>query len=796
MLERTLRVLEFNKIKDMMKPLALSDSARELIDRLEPTSDLSTAGLWQQETEEAYVILTYIGSHPLTAFEDVRPYLRLAQIGSTLSMKALLAIASFMRAGRMARAALVTDRDNTPYITGLAGGLSSFRQLEEDIDAAIISEDEMSDHASAELYDLRRRIRTANDKIRERLNSYIHNPNTQKYLQDYIITVRNGRYVIPVKAECRGSVPGLIHDQSATGATLFIEPMAIVEINNDLKELMGKEKQEIERILMSFTQQIAPDCDSLRSNLEILSQLDFAFAKAQLSRSMRAVQPRLNDRGYLRIIRGRHPLLDPEKVVPSDIWLGAEFTTLVITGPNTGGKTVTLKTVGLFTLMAQAGLQVPADLGTELAVFDSVFADIGDEQSIEQSLSTFSSHMTNIVSILGQMTPNSLVMFDELGAGTDPTEGAALAMAILETLLKDSIRTMATTHYSELKEYALSHPGVENASVEFNVQTLRPTYRLSIGIPGKSNAFEISRKLGLPEEIIEEASKRLSRDQVRFEDVISNAESQRQIAERERELAQQARLEMQRLRDETDKQRKELERQRDNMLRKARDDARRVLQSAQRESEQIISELKKQRAAGASGLKEHELAAMRQKLQSGLDEVSTMSDTTAQDAGQPLKSVKIGDYVEITHLNTTGTVVSLPDAKGDVQVQAGALKLKVPLKSLRSAKPPKKEKSKWTPALGKDSSKNAAAMSTRDRSVSSETDVRGMTLEEAILAVDLYLDSAVMQSLNEVYIIHGKGTGVLRAGIQDHLRRHPHVKTFRLGKYGEGEDGVTVVTLK
>lgn len=796
MLERTLRVLEFNKIKDMMKPLALSDSARELIDRLEPTSDLSTAGLWQQETEEAYVILTYIGSHPLTAFEDVRPYLRLAQIGSTLSMKALLAIASFMRAGRMARAALVTDRDNTPYITGLAGGLSSFRQLEEDIDAAIISEDEMSDHASAELYDLRRRIRTANDKIRERLNSYIHNPNTQKYLQDYIITVRNGRYVIPVKAECRGSVPGLIHDQSATGATLFIEPMAIVEINNDLKELMGKEKQEIERILMSFTQQIAPDCDSLRSNLEILSQLDFAFAKAQLSRSMRAVQPRLNDRGYLRIIRGRHPLLDPEKVVPSDIWLGAEFTTLVITGPNTGGKTVTLKTVGLFTLMAQAGLQVPADLGTELAVFDSVFADIGDEQSIEQSLSTFSSHMTNIVSILGQMTPKSLVMFDELGAGTDPTEGAALAMAILETLLKDSIRTMATTHYSELKEYALSHPGVENASVEFNVQTLRPTYRLSIGIPGKSNAFEISRKLGLPEEIIEEASKRLSRDQVRFEDVISNAESQRQIAERERELAQQARLEMQRLRDETDKQRKELERQRDNMLRKARDDARRVLQSAQRESEQIISELKKQRAAGASGLKEHELAAMRQKLQSGLDEVSTMSDTTAQDAGQPLKSVKIGDYVEITHLNTTGTVVSLPDVKGDVQVQAGALKLKVPLKSLRSAKPPKKEKSKWTPALGKDSSKNAAAMSTRDRSVSSETDVRGMTLEEAILAVDLYLDSAVMQSLNEVYIIHGKGTGVLRAGIQDHLRRHPHVKTFRLGKYGEGEDGVTVVTLK
>ncbi len=795
MLERTLRVLEFNKIKDMMKPLALSEPARELIDKLTPSSDLATVQLWQQETEEASVILTYIGSHPMTAFEDVRQYLRLAEIGSALSMKALLAIAAFMRAGRVARSALATDRENTPYINSLAGGLNSFRQLEEDIEAAIISEDEMSDRASPELYDLRRRIRTANDRIRDKLNSYIHNPNTQKYLQDYIITVRNGRYVLPVKAECRASVPGLIHDQSATGATLFIEPMAIVEINNDLKELMGKERQEIERILMAFTQQIAPECDSLRSNLDILAQLDFAFAKALLSRNMHAVQPKLNDRGYLRIIRGRHPLLDPAKVVPLDIWLGAEFTTLVITGPNTGGKTVTLKTVGLFTLMAQAGLQVPAELGTELAVFDNVYADIGDEQSIEQSLSTFSSHMTNIVSILGDVTPNSLVMFDELGAGTDPTEGAALAMAILETLLRDKVRTLATTHYSELKEYALAHPGVENASVEFNVQTLRPTYRLSIGIPGKSNAFEISRKLGLPEEIIAEASQRLSRDQVRFEDVISSAESQRQIAEKERELAQQAREEMQRLRDETDRQRAELERQRESMLRKAREDARRVLLSAQRESEQIITELKKQRAAGASSLKEHELAAMRTRLQSGIDEVSPMSAQTP-DAGKPLKTVKPGDYVEITHLNTTGTVISAPDARGEVQVQAGALKLKVPLASLRTAKPPKPEKSKWTPARGKDSSHATANINIRDRSVSTETDVRGMNLEEAIMAVDSYLDNAALQSYGEVYIIHGKGTGVLRAGIQDHLRHHPLVKSFRLGKYGEGEDGVTVVTLK
>lgn len=795
MLERTLRVLEFNKIKDMLKPLALSEPARELIDKLEPTSDLATAQLWQQETEEANVILTYIGANPMAAFDDIRQYLRLAEIGSALSMKALLAIAAFMRAGRTAHSALAAERDNTPYINSLASGISSFRQLEEAITAAIISEDEMSDHASPELYDLRRRIRTANDRIRDKLNSYIHNPNTQKYLQDFIITVRNGRYVIPVKAECRSAVSGLIHDQSATGATLFIEPMAVVEINNDLKELMGKEKQEIERILMLFTQQIAPICASLRSNIEILAQLDFAFAKAALARNMYAVQPKLNERGYMRIIRGRHPLLDPTKVVPADIWLGDEFTTLVITGPNTGGKTVTLKTVGLFTLMAQAGLQVPAALGTELAVFDSVFADIGDEQSIEQSLSTFSSHMTNIVSILQHVTPNSLVMFDELGAGTDPTEGAALAMSILDTLLKTHVRTMATTHYSELKEYALAHTGVENASVEFNVQTLQPTYRLSIGIPGKSNAFEISRKLGLPEEIIEEASTRLSKDQVRFEDVISNAESQRQIAEKERELAQQAREEIQRLRDEMDRQRAELENQRNSMLRKARDDARRVLISAQREAEQIISELKQQRAAGAATLKEHELAGMRSKLQNGLDSLNPL-ENASEAVGKPLKSVKVGDYVDIPHLNTSGVIASLPDVHGEVQIQAGPLKLKLPLDALRSGKPPQKEKSKWKPALGRDSGRATAALNIRDRSVSAETDVRGMMLEEAIAAVDQYLDNAALQSLGEVCIIHGKGTGVLRAGIQSHLRTHPLVKSFRLGKYGEGEDGVTVVTLK
>ena len=559
MKERTLRVLEFTKIRDRLASKAMTDMGRERCEALVPSSNMTEIQRMQAETEEATVILQYVGASPLVPFSDVRASLTLAEKGATLSPKALLEVAALMQSARAARKALDTERDNTPILKVLAQRLSTLHNVEQDITNAIISEDEIADRASNELMDIRRHLRGANERIKEKLNQMIRSSAFQKYLQDPIVTMRNDRYCLPVKAEYRGSVPGLVHDQSSTGATLFIEPMAAVEMGNELKTWAAKEKQEIERILAALSAEIAPYADQLRETVETLAELDYIFAKGMLSREMNAVSPKLNQNGYINIIRGRHPLIDREKVVPSNLWMGKDFTSLIITGPNTGGKTVTLKTVGLLTLMAQAGLQVPADLGTELAVFEQVFADIGDEQSIEQSLSTFSGHMTTIVSIMHEVTPDDLVLFDELGAGTDPTEGAALAQAILQRLLNIRVRTLATTHYSELKAFALSTKGVENASVEFDVETLRPTYRLSIGVPGKSNAFEISRRLGLPENLIDDAKKLLSSDSVRFEDVIANAEYHRQVAEREREIARQASAETVKLRDEAEKLRKQME---------------------------------------------------------------------------------------------------------------------------------------------------------------------------------------------------------------------------------------------
>lgn len=562
--------------------------------------------------------------------------------------------------------------------------------------------------------------------------------------------------------------------------------MAAVEMGNELKQWEAKEKQEIERILAALSAEVAPYAVQLKENLELLAELDFAFAKGLLSRDMSGVTPKMNRDGFINIIRGRHPLIDREKMVPSNLWMGREFTTLIITGPNTGGKTVTLKTVGLFTLMAQAGLHVPADLGTELAVFQQVFADIGDEQSIEQSLSTFSGHMTNIVGIMNEVTADDLVLFDELGAGTDPTEGAALAQTILTALLRKQVRTLATTHYSELKAFALSTPGVENASVEFNVETLRPTYRLSIGVPGKSNAFEISRKLGLSEGLIDEAKKLLSTEDKRFEDVIANAEYHRQVAEKERKLAEQAAAETTKLRDEAEFLRREMEAKREASLRKAKDEARRILENARRESESVMRELKQMKKSAASG-PDMQAAALRKRLEDGIDSLSEGLAQKADRVDKPPKTLKVGDEVEILNLKTRGVVLSAPDAKGEVQLQAGIVKLKAHISQLRLVKeePAKKQKSSFHAETG--------AMT---RTVPMECDVRGMALDEAIPVVDQYLDEAVLASLTEVSIIHGKGTGVLRSGIQQHLRRHPHVKSFRLGVYGEGESGVTVVTLK
>ena len=786
MQERNLRVLEFGKIRDMLAAHAVTDPGRAACLALEPSGDFETVRALQAQTEEADTVLAYSGGNPMAYFKDVREYLKLASVGATLSAKALLDVAEALKASRVVRAALVTDRENTPLLTEMGSRLSTNRSLEEEIFSAILSEDEISDHASQDLYDIRRHIRQINDRVRDKLNSLIRSSSMQKYLQDAIITMRNDRYVVPVKAECRQFVPGLVHDQSGSGSTLFIEPMAVVEAGNELKQWSAKEKQEIQRILSDFSARVAPDAGLIARNLELLSNIDCIFAKAMLGREMKAVPPKINREGRVNLRRARHPLIDPEKVVPSNLWLGGEFTTLIITGPNTGGKTVTLKTVGLLSLMTQAGLLIPADFGSEMAVFDEVFADIGDEQSIEQSLSTFSSHMTNIVKILSSVTEHSLALFDELGAGTDPTEGAALAMSILDHLLKQHVTTMATTHYSELKVFALTTPGVENASVEFNVETLRPTYRLSIGVPGKSNAFEISRKLGLPDFLIEDAGRRLTKDQVRFEDVIANAEYHRQVAEKERKLAEEAHIETTRLRDEAEKLQKDLASRREEELRKAKADARKVLLKAQREAESIISDLKKTRAA--ANVKEHELHEVRARLQSDIDDTSEKISTA--ETGKPLDKVNVGDTVELTNLGVKAEILTLPDAKGECTVQAGALKLKANLKNMRSAQPDKPKKN----PVKKSAASVASGISAR--AVERECDVRGMNLEEAICEVDLFLDGAIMNKLNEVYIIHGKGTGILRAGIQKHLRSHPAVKEFRLGRYGEGEDGVTVVTLK
>ncbi len=778
--ERNLRVLEFPKIRERLAALAVTELGRACALKLEPSGDAPLVRRRQQETEEASTVLAYNGSNPICPFADVREFLKLAGIGSTLSAKSLLQIADAIKASRLVRGALVTEREDTPLLTQLGSTLYTNRNLEEDIFDAILSEDEISDHASQELADIRRHMRQLNDRIRDRLNAILRGP-SQKYLMDNIITMRNGRYVVPVKAECRSSVPGIVHDQSGTGSTLFIEPMAVVEAGNELKQWAVKEHNEIERILAAFSAQIAPDGAIIAESLETMAQLDMIFARAALGRAMRAVPPKLNTEGRINLIRARHPLIDPEKVVPSNLWLGVDFTTLVITGPNTGGKTVTLKTVGLLSLMAQAGLQIPAAFGSELAIFDEVYADIGDEQSIEQSLSTFSSHMTNIVDILANVTENSLVLFDELGAGTDPTEGAALAMSILSRLLERKVRTMATTHYSELKVFALTTPGVENASVEFNVETLRPTYRLSIGVPGKSNAFEISRKLGLPEDLIDSVRERLTRDQVKFEDVIANAEYHRQIAEKERKLAEEAHIETQRLRDEAEKLRADLAEHRERDLRKAKDEARRILQKAQRESEQLISELKRK---GSEGLKEHELHEMRAKLQASIDE-NAEHLPGAPKPGEALTEARVGDTVELTTLGAKAVILTPPDSKGECTVQAGALKLKAKLSDMRTAAPDKAKK----PKVG-----NRVQVAARP--VETECDVRGCNLEEALMAVDLFLDGAVINRLRSVSIIHGKGTGILRAGIHKHLKTHPAVKEFRLGRYGEGEDGVTIVTMK
>ncbi|MFA5524186.1 MAG: endonuclease MutS2 [Tissierellales bacterium] len=790
--EKTLRVLEYGKIIQMLIDRTESSLGREVAEKLAPSTDLVKVKYAQDETDEGVSLLIKRGSAPLGGIHDVLIEIKRSEIGSVLSPGGLLKIADTLRATRRIKGFLGQDKgdqDSTYMILQeLINGLSVHKNIEDAIFNAIISEEEVADSASPLLRSIRKQITSKNDSIRSKLNSIISSSTNKKMLQDGIITIREGRFVVPVKQEYRSSFQGLIHDQSSSGATLFIEPMVIVQLNNELKELKLKEKAEIERILAELTEYVASAAEGIRSNQKTLAQIDFIFAKAKLSLSMRGMKPELNNKGYIKIKNGRHPLLNVDKVVPIDIYIGDDFNSLVVTGPNTGGKTVTLKTLGLFALMTQSGLQIPVDYGTKMSVFKNVFADIGDEQSIEQSLSTFSSHMTNIVDILNNVEEDSLVLFDELGAGTDPTEGAALAMAILDHLYSKSVITVATTHYSELKIYALTTPGVRNAAMEFDVETLSPTYKLLIGVPGKSNAFEISKRLGLNDFVIDSARSLVSKENIEFEDVLASIERDRIESEQNREEAKKSKEEIERLKNELLQKKEKIDSLRDEVIREAKKEARKILREAKDESESIISGI---RDISSEIEKEHnkKLEEARDKIRQELQKIEgdITESIIVKKTNKPPKDLKPGESVTLLGLNQEGVVLNPPDEAGNVMVQVGIMKINVHISTLVRAV--KDEKAKNKTAV-------KSIVKSKSSFVKSELDLRGKNLEEAMFDVDKYLDDVYIAGLNSVYIIHGKGTGILREGITQQLKGHKHVKSYRLGNYGEGGTGVTIVEIK
>ena len=789
--EKTLRVLEYEKIVDNLETKAQSQLGKEMVRTIEPLTDIKIIEEKQKETEESLELLIRRGSPPLYGIYDISHELKMADIGGVLSPASLLKVSDSLRVSRDLKRYMgdikEENRIHYPVVGGLIGDLRILRNIEEEIDNAILNENEVSDNASSKLRSIRRQIVNKNQSIKDKLNSITSSSRYQKYLQDSIVTMREGRYVVPIKQENKSFFPGIVHDQSSSGATLFIEPMAIVELNNELRELELGERKEIERILKELTQLVASEGETIRGNQKILQELDFIFAKGKLALEMNATKPILNTKGYINIKKARHPLLNPKAVVPIDIYMGKDFNSLVITGPNTGGKTVTLKTIGILTLLSQSGLHIPADFNSEIGVFDQVFADIGDEQSIEQSLSTFSSHMTNIIQILDEVEYNSLVLFDELGAGTDPTEGAALAMAILDNLLKRNIRTIATTHYSQLKIYALTTEGVRNASVEFDVETLRPTYKLLIGVPGKSNAFEISKRLGLQDYIIEDAKVLISKESVEFEDILQAIDKDRRTIEEEKLNIDKLKAEMETLEEELKREREKASRSREKILLEAKEEARNILRNAKSESDLIVGELR-QISNEIEKDRNRKIQESQEKLKTKLNEVeSSLSDNVLNvKSSEPPKNLKIGDTVEVLSLNQVGNVLELPDENGNLVVQIGIMKVNVHISTLRRAELEEKRTKASTKAIIKSKSSN----------VKNEIDLRGKTLDEALLDLDKYIDDIFISGLKEAYIIHGKGTGVLREGIQSYLSSHRNVKSYRLGKHGEGGDGVTVVEIK
>ena len=792
--EKVLHTLEYNKILDQLTEYAFSADARSRCQKLRPITDRAQIEQLQQQTSDALSRLFKYGSLSFSGVTDIRDSLKRLEIGGALSAIELLRVCSLLESAKRAKAFARSQDDNDQpddSLTSLFAGIEPLTPLCDEIRRCILSEDEIADDASSTPHSIRRSMRGMNDKIRAQMNSMINNTTTRSYLQDTVITMRDGRYCLPVKAEAKSLVPGMIHDQSSTGSTLFIEPMAVVNLNNEYKELQLREQEEIEVILAGLSNLTASYATQLLADYELLTELDFIFARAAFAQTYNGVAPLFNDDGRIHIRKGRHPLLDPKKVVPIDVRLGEDFRLLIVTGPNTGGKTVSLKTVGLLTLMGQSGLHIPASERSELGIFDEVFADIGDEQSIEQSLSTFSSHMVNIIRILEQVNDRSLVLFDELCAGTDPTEGAALAISILSKLHLYGARIMATTHYSELKVYALSTPGVENACCEFDVATLSPTYRLLIGIPGKSNAFAISEKLGLPTDLIADAKGRISKSEGDFEDLIADLEKSRSTIEREQLEINQYKAEIESLKKKLEQKQERLDSSRDKILREANEQAYNILKEAKDVADETIRNFNKYGKTGAPVSEmEKERTKLRGKMDKAAQKMSEQKKASVPNHNVP-KKLRIGDSVKVISMNLKGTVHSLPNARGDLYVQMGILRSLVNINDLilleEDAAPGTKKFQKTSAGKIKMS---------KSASVSTEINLIGKTTDEAIPLLDKYLDDAYLAHLPSVRIVHGKGTGALRNAVQAHLKRLKYVKSFHLGEFGEGDAGVTIAEFK
>ncbi|UHA72322.1 endonuclease MutS2 [Paenibacillus sp. 481] len=782
---KILKTLDYTKILQKLANHAATQLGEQAASVLLPSSDLDEVKHRLQATDEAMTVDRLKGGAPFSGVTDIRPAIQRARIGSVLSPQELWHISALLFAGRRIHRHVesVHEEQAVPMLQALVDAISEQKPLEEHIRQCIDEQGDVLDQASFELATIRRELRIGETRIREKLESLIRTPSTAKMLQEQLVTIRNDRYVIPVKQEYRGHFGGIVHDQSSSGATMFIEPESIVMMNNKLRETKLKEEREIERILSLLTDQVGEQADLLINDTECLQQLDFIFAKARLAHEMKATQPRMNDRGFLKLGKGRHPLLAKDSVVPIDVELGNQYTSIIVTGPNTGGKTVSLKTIGLLSLMAMSGLFIPAQEGSQMCVFDSIYADIGDEQSIEQSLSTFSSHMTNIIRILQEMTQKSLVLLDELGAGTDPAEGSALAIALLEHMHQTGCRMVATTHYSELKAYAYERKGVINASMEFDVQTLRPTYRLLVGVPGRSNAFAIAERLGLPKAIIDHARGEVTEEDMRVESMIASLEENRLSAEAERISAEQLRRETEALRQQLLAENERLQAERDKRVAKAEEEARSVVAKARREAEEIIKELK-QLAEEKANVQDHRLTEARKRLDEAAP-ASKLGKQGKRPSAAKARKIEAGDEVTVYSLNQKGTVVELSGSQEAI-VQLGIMKMKVRLDDLELLARAKPEVVKTGANLTR----------SRGDSVRSELDLRGENLEEALMEVDRFLDEGLLSNLGQVYIIHGKGTGILRTGIQDFLRRHKHVKSFRIGNYNEGGTGVTVVEFK